>query len=100
MANSRHTVTGKDGTAVRKEPAVMLNTEQCARCGGLLVGEQCTDLLDTNGQMDFPALRCLQCGDVVDMVILHNRRQGRTMGNTYQRPTKWDTHCRGTSSVQ
>ena len=30
--------------------------------------------------IDFPALRCVQCGEIVDPVILHNRRLGSTIG--------------------
>lgn len=45
----------------------------CLRCGGLLVTEYCIDLLNGTG-LDCPASRCVQCGDVVDPVILRNRR--------------------------
>jgi len=43
----------------------------CARCGGFMVTEQL---------MDHPAHRCVQCGEVVDPVILHNRRRGLSVG--------------------
>lgn len=43
----------------------------CARCGGLMVTEQVADL---------PAHRCVQCGEVVDSVILQNRQRGTTIG--------------------
>lgn len=97
MGNSMHTM--KDEPAIRKELDVVLSNDRCNRCGGLLVGEHCTDLLDTTGQMDFPALRCVQCGEVVDVVILLNRLRALATGSSYQRPTKWDTHYRGTDSV-
>ena len=90
----------KDEQASPNGLTALLATGHCDRCGGLLVGEHCTDLLDSTGQMEFPALRCVQCGEVVDLVILHNRHHARSMENTYQRPTKWDTHYRGTDSVQ
>jgi len=52
----------------------LIGTVRCARCGGLMVAEQCFDFLSDNGRLDFPARRCVQCGDVVDPIILRNRR--------------------------
>ena len=46
----------------------------CARCGGLMVGEFCMDLANGTGELEFLASRCVQCGEVVDPVILKNRR--------------------------
>jgi len=43
----------------------------CSRCGGLLVTERL---------MDLPAYRCVQCGEIVDPVILHNRQRGAVVG--------------------
>jgi hypothetical protein len=45
----------------------------CWRCGGLLLKEHCMDL-DT-GQIGtgYWARRCIQCGDMTDETILHNR---------------------------
>ena len=51
-----------------------VGTARCLRCGGLMVPEQCFDLRSDNGQLDFTAKRCVQCGDLVDPVILRNRR--------------------------
>ena len=45
----------------------------CPRCGGLLLKESLFDLYDEMGQMRQWALRCVQCGDVVDSLILKNR---------------------------
>ena len=45
----------------------------CVRCGGLMVHARYIDLLDDTGQLEFIAQRCIQCGDVVDPVIRHNR---------------------------
>ncbi|CAI4029954.1 hypothetical protein DNFV4_00374 [Nitrospira tepida] len=47
--------------------------QECVRCGGLLVIDHCTDLMDGTGRLEFTALRCVQCGDVIDPVILRNR---------------------------
>jgi hypothetical protein len=46
----------------------------CARCGGLMVTEFCMDLLFCIGETEFTAKRCVQCGEVVDPVILRNRQ--------------------------
>lgn len=43
----------------------------CPRCGGLMVDEQL---------IDQPAQRCIQCGEVIDPVIVHNRRLGLSVG--------------------
>jgi hypothetical protein len=43
------------------------NTDRCPRCSGFMVAEWCEDL------SDYTARRCVQCGEVIDPVILHNR---------------------------
>jgi len=56
---------------------------ECIRCGGLLVPTRYMDLLD--GQLEFVAERCVQCGDVVDPVIRRNRTRQL---NGYDHETK------------
>jgi len=46
----------------------------CARCGGLMVIDFCMDVLNSTGELDFAARRCVQCGEVIDPVIERNRR--------------------------
>ena len=46
----------------------------CPRCRGLMVGEFCMDLLNGVGGLEVLASRCVLCGEVVDPVILENRR--------------------------
>jgi hypothetical protein len=46
----------------------------CVRCGGLMVPEFCMDLLNSTGELDCEARRCVQCGEVVDSLVLQNRR--------------------------
>lgn len=46
----------------------------CLRCGGFLVVDHSLDILDASGRLGFEAMRCVQCGDVVDPVILRHRR--------------------------
>lgn len=45
----------------------------CIRCGGLMVNDSYIDLLNNVGESKFAAKRCVQCGEVVDPVILRNR---------------------------
>jgi hypothetical protein len=39
-----------------------------------MVTDFCMDLLFCIGETEFAALRCVQCGEIVDPVILHNRK--------------------------
>ena len=45
----------------------------CTRCGGLMVDDFCMDVLGNIGEAEVAAKRCVQCGEVVDPVILRNR---------------------------
>ena len=45
----------------------------CTRCGGFMVSDSYLDLLNNVGETKFFAKRCVQCGEVVDPVILRNR---------------------------
>jgi len=45
----------------------------CIRCGGLMVTDFCMDVLFCNDETEFAANRCVQCGEIVDPVILRNR---------------------------
>ena len=50
----------------------------CRRCGGLMVQDFCTDLLNHTGEFDCSVARCVQCGEVVDPVIQRNRHLQQT----------------------
>ena len=58
----------------------LASTARCSRCEGFLVIEHGFDLLDHFGRQDFIARRCVQCGELVDPVILRNRHL-RRLGN-------------------
>ena len=49
------------------------NIQTCTRCGGLLIREGLFDLYDDTGHMRRWAWRCVQCGDIVDSLILKHR---------------------------
>lgn len=53
--------------AATRSWARVRSTDRCPRCGGLMVAEWCEDL------SDYRAQRCVQCGEVIDPVILRNR---------------------------
>jgi PHP family Zn ribbon phosphoesterase len=44
----------------------LASATRCSRCRGLMVIEPC---------FDFLAWRCVQCGDMIDPVILQNRQR-------------------------
>ena len=48
--------------------------QACTRCGGLLIREGLFDLFDDTGQMRRWGRRCVQCGEIVDPLILKHRR--------------------------
>ena len=60
---------------LRNHAATSASTHEsiCGRCGGLLVIDFYMDLLFCIGETEFAAQRCVQCGEIVDPVILHNR---------------------------
>lgn len=49
-------------------------TARCERCQGLMVLDQSLDLLDTGDDISIWTWRCITCGNIVDPVILRNRR--------------------------
>lgn len=54
-------------------PARPWTQPSCMRCSGHLEPEMCIDLESDSGCCTFWALRCLQCGDIVDETVLRNR---------------------------
>ena len=59
----------------RKSNAIETTVDQssCSRCGGLLVREVCMDLFNPTGELEVFTRRCVQCGVIIDPVILANR---------------------------
>ncbi len=49
----------------------------CSRCRGLMIVEQGFDSLTGAGPAAVPMRRCVQCGEVIDPMILQNRRVQR-----------------------
>lgn len=55
-------------TAGEWNSPLVRSTDRCPRCGGLMVHEWGTDLMGHASQ------RCVLCGELIDSVILENRR--------------------------
>ena len=55
-------------------PPRQTTADTCARCGGLLLTQHYMDLLDDTGQIDITAWHCMTCGEVIDPVIVKNRK--------------------------
>ena len=70
-----------------------------------MVGQFCMDLLNSTGELEVQTLRCVQCGEVVDPVILANRaiQRVRVTGSSKDRNTacpqlsryEADNNCEG-----
>lgn len=82
MAAQMVETTAGDAQVATNVRSIGVGTDQapCTRCGGLMVADRYIDLLDDTGQLEFTADRCIQCGEVVDQIILRNRiaSQART----------------------
>lgn len=65
---------GRSGLTLHSE------SSRCGRCGGLMKTEAVFDLVEN--ETEFMAARCLQCGDVVDPVILMNRSGKRMLSSS------------------
>jgi hypothetical protein len=59
----------------------------CHRCYGLLVEDHCYDLLDQ--VLSVTTFRCISCGNIIDPVIVANRRrqQARSAAVQYKEPS-------------
>ncbi|MGH7411337.1 MAG: hypothetical protein ACREJ6_09830 [Candidatus Methylomirabilis sp.] len=45
----------------------------CTRCHGLMIVDAFIDMDDNSGQLWMGAARCVNCGEVIDLGIAHNR---------------------------
>lgn len=50
------------------------DSNRCSRCRGLMIIEGAFDSIGEAAHPDFLVRRCVQCGEIVDPVILQNRR--------------------------
>ena len=61
-------------------PSVNMESFDCCRCGGFMKTESVFDLVEN--EIGFMAARCIQCGDIVDPVILMNRSGKRVLSSS------------------
>jgi hypothetical protein len=66
------------------DPNFRIETTRCCRCGGLMKPEPVFDLVEN--EIEFMAARCIQCGELVDPVILRNRSGKGTLSGSTGRP--------------
>ncbi len=46
---------------------------RCQRCQGCMIEDTCMDLRDDTGRIAFDAWRCVNCGEIIDAVVLTHR---------------------------
>lgn len=46
----------------------------CSRCKGCMIEDYLLDMEDSSGPMWLQAWRCMNCGNVFDSVLEHNRK--------------------------
>ena len=51
------------------------NAMQCHRCNGVMVLEQLSDFYNAAGRLSSLSWRCINCGEIVDPVIIRNREE-------------------------
>ena len=68
---------------------------RCSRCTGLMVMEQGFDSMLGSSEADVSILRCVQCGNIVDPVILQNRQlqRGSDAGHFGKKPAATAKPC-------
>jgi hypothetical protein len=74
MATESEERTPREERGQMREKFPAACQSSCIRCGGLMVPEFCIDLLNSTGELDCEARRCVQCGEIVDSLVLQNRR--------------------------
>jgi len=63
----------------------------CTRCQGLMVQERLWDLGGMSSSLRAQGYRCTICGDIVDTVILQNRRRSQAAVRPMTMPKDYDT---------
>ncbi|MHC9062950.1 hypothetical protein ACYX34_09710 [Nitrospira sp. CMX1] len=68
---------------------MLRGSRNCRRCGGLLVAERIDSTVDMFVEQQVSALRCVQCGDILDRVILRNRMDPTIVEGTESEDARW-----------
>jgi len=73
MASSEHNARIREIQGQSDISSALLQSS-CLRCGGLMVNEVSMDPMNSSSELECATRRCVQCGDILDPVILRNRR--------------------------
>lgn len=68
---------------------LLRGSRDCSRCGGLLVSESLESAAGSFFERQVSALRCVQCGDILDPVILRNRMDPSAGGRSGHEDAFW-----------
>ena len=75
---SQENSPGKEGSerdsAAERKASGSQQSISCSRCGGLMRPQWCFNVNYDAGEMEILTWRCLQCGEMIDPVILANRQ--------------------------
>ena len=74
---------------------MLRGSRNCTRCGGLLVPDCLDSAADSIFEQQVSALRCVQCGDILDRVILRNRLDPAAAKQTKDADALWDEQPAG-----
>ncbi len=61
----------------------------CKRCQGLMTQEELRDWGGGKGSDWSSAFRCIPCGDIIDLVILINRKRGARQPNLRKKQARF-----------
>lgn len=78
---------------------MLRGSRNCTRCGGLLVTERLDSVADSIFEQQVSALRCVQCGEILDGVILRNRMDPATVGIARPGDALWADDPEGCSPM-
>ena len=73
MNNTLQTAKAEAIPMVSHETNNNMVDESCRRCEGLMVTDRCLDLLSDSREIGIVVRRCIQCGEIIDPTIIHNR---------------------------
>ncbi|HRI36956.1 MAG TPA: hypothetical protein PLO50_00205 [Nitrospira sp.] len=76
---------------------MLRGSRNCTRCGGLLVPDRLDSAADSIFEQQASALRCVQCGDILDRVILRNRLDPASAKQVKDADAVWDEQPAGAS---
>ena len=72
-SGTTHSTSVKVAKSHLETSSLPVKEDSCTRCGGFMVSHWCMNVNYDAGGMEILTKRCLQCGEVIDPVILENR---------------------------